>query len=192
MNYAHSFLSVCLCWLCNIVLKLPFIFFCQSAEVHGNDISFPSTGQILYWGLRKRKRKLKWSQFVLRETWMCVPNFMEIHPVVVETFRLKVQMWTFWWCKMKSQGIPKVIRLHHLGTMNDCAKFSLFQSEPKWWTDILVQMHLTFTFSSKAACQNDWVDWGRISETRLREKEENNSQSKTNLPDSGILLNLMS
>lgn len=39
-------------------------------------------------------------------------------------------MLTFWWHQRKSQGITKVIRMYHLGTMNVCTIeiIEIFQS----------------------------------------------------------------
>ena len=41
---------------------------------------------------RKVKRSPKSLQFILRETWMCAPNFIAIYPIVVEPFYSKPQM----------------------------------------------------------------------------------------------------
>ena len=68
--------------------------------------------------------KLKLSKFILRWIWMCVPNFMTIHPIVVEIFHSEPQMSTCWWHSSKSQEITKVIGIHPLGTMNIWTKMS--------------------------------------------------------------------
>ncbi len=51
-----------------------------------------------------------------------VLNFMAIHPIVVETFHSKPQMWTSCWHQRKSQGITKVMRIYPLGNLNICSK----------------------------------------------------------------------
>ncbi len=49
---------------------------------------------------------------------MPVPNFMAIHPIVVEIFRLKPQM-----SHGGTRGITKVMTFYCLGTKNVCSTF---------------------------------------------------------------------
>ncbi len=53
---------------------------------------------------------------------MSGPNFMTIHPTVVEIFHSKPQMSTSWW--QQSQGFTKVSRLYPLGTTDVCKKLT--------------------------------------------------------------------
>ncbi len=94
----------------------------------------------------------KFLQFTLRGNMNVGTRF---HPIVIEKFHSKPQMWTSRWRERESQGITKVIRIHHLGIMNICTKwksicsllryFSLDQSDgpthrqqcPPWSLDNL-------------------------------------------------------
>lgn len=49
-------------------------------------------------------------------------NIIAIYPVVVEKFLSKPQISISRWGQRKSQWITKVIRVHHLGTMDVCTK----------------------------------------------------------------------
>ncbi len=54
---------------------------------------------------------------------MSAPNFMAIHPIVFEIIYWKPKISTSRWHQRKSQGIPKLIRIHPLGTTTVCTKF---------------------------------------------------------------------
>lgn len=56
----------------------------------------------------------------IRGLWMDEPNSIATHLSVVEKFQ---NMLTSWWLERKSQGVTKIIRIHHVGTMNIYIKF---------------------------------------------------------------------
>lgn len=62
-----------------------------------------------------------------------------IHPIVVETFYSKPQMWSSLWCQSKSQGI------HSLGTVNICTNFYDYLLNSCWniliWTKALDRLY---------------------------------------------------
>lgn len=47
---------------------------------------------------------------------MSIPNFMAIHPVIVQTLLSKTQMRDSQWTQIKK--VAKVFRIYPLGTMN--------------------------------------------------------------------------
>lgn len=81
----------------------------------------------------------------LRRPWMSVTNFMVIHPIV-NTYCSKPQIWASCWRYIKSLEIIKLIRIHHLGTMNvssiSCANQSIRRGYIQylcWWCYIKSQ-----------------------------------------------------
>lgn len=63
-----------------------------------------------------------------------------MHPKV-EIFHLKPQMWTLWWCKIKSQGITNIIRICCLGTINLCTKWLAYPSDSCWAISVWTIQH---------------------------------------------------
>lgn len=61
---------------------------------------------------------LKVIKWILRGLWMGEPNSIATHLTVVEKFHSKRNLLTSWWLERKCQVVTKIIRIHHVGTMN--------------------------------------------------------------------------
>ncbi len=86
---------------------------------------------------------------------MCVPSFMAIHPIAVETFHLKPQSSASWWHWSKSQGIAIVMRIHPLGTMNICARFC---ANPSTVVDVEIFHRISENFNLLVALEEKSED----------------------------------